>query len=68
MPKNKKGQICTKKKYWSRLQDVRICRIDDIDSFIRLSNRIEELIGKIDKAEKQSVALVQHAEKRPEMF
>ncbi|WP_347994161.1 hypothetical protein [uncultured Eubacterium sp.] len=44
------------------------CRIDDIDSFIRLSNRIEELIGKIDKAEKQSVALVQHAEKRPEMF
>lgn len=28
------------------------CRIDDIDSFIRLSNRIEELIGKIDKTEK----------------
>ena len=44
------------------------CRIDDIDSFIRLSNRIEELIGKIDKTEKQLVVPVQHAEKRPEMF
>lgn len=44
------------------------CRIDDIDSFIRLSNRIEELIGKIDKAEKQLVVPVQYAEKRPEMF
>ena len=31
------------------------CRIDDIDTFIRLSNRIEELTGKIDKTEKQSV-------------
>ena len=30
------------------------CRIDDIDTFIRLSNRIEELTGKIDKTEKQS--------------
>ena len=44
------------------------CRIDDIDSFIRLSNRIEELIGKIDKAEKQLVVPVQNDEKRPEMF
>lgn len=44
------------------------CRIDDIDSFIRLSNRIEELIGEIDKTEKQLVVPVQHAEKRPEMF
>ena len=44
------------------------CRIDDFDSFIRLINRIEELIGKIDKTEKQLVVPVQHAEKRPEMF
>jgi len=35
------------------------CRIDDIDTFIRLSNRIEELTGKIDKTEKQLVAPVQ---------
>lgn len=44
------------------------CRIDDIDSFIRCRIRIEELIGKIDKTEKQLVVPVQHAEKRPEMF
>ena len=44
------------------------CRIDDIDTFIRLSNRIEELTGKIDKTEKQLVIPVQNDEKRPEMF
>lgn len=44
------------------------CRIDDIDSFIRLSNRIEELIGKIDKAEKQLVVPVQNDENKIEMF
>ena len=44
------------------------CRIDDIDTFIRLSNRIEELSSKISKAGSQSVVPVQHAEKRPEMF
>ena len=44
------------------------CRIDDIDTFIRLSNRIEELTGKIDKTEKQFVIPVQNDEKRPEMF
>lgn len=38
------------------------CRIDDIDTFIRLSNRIEELTGKIDKTEKRSVAPVQRRE------
>ncbi|MFR1492971.1 hypothetical protein [Eubacterium ventriosum] len=38
------------------------CRIDDIDSFIRLSNRIEELTGKIDKTEKQLVVPVQRRE------
>ena len=38
------------------------CRIDDIDTFIRLSNRIEELTGKIDKTEKQLVAPVQRRE------
>ena len=30
------------------------CRIDDIDTFIRLSNRIEELTGKIDKTENKN--------------
>lgn len=44
------------------------CRIDDIDSFIRLSNRIEELTGKIDKTEKQLVVPVQHDENKTEMF
>lgn len=44
------------------------CRIDDIDSFIRLSNRIEELIGKIDKTEKQLVVPVQNDENKIEMF
>lgn len=38
------------------------CRIDDIDTFIRLCNRIEELTGKIDKTEKRSVAPVQRRE------
>ena len=38
------------------------CRIDDIDSFIRLSKRIEELTGKIDKTEKQLVVPVQRRE------
>ena len=38
------------------------CRIDDIDSFIRLSNRIEELTGKIDKTEKKLVVPVQRRE------
>ena len=37
------------------------CRIDDIDTFIRLSNRIEELSSKISKAGSQSVVPVQHA-------
>lgn len=44
------------------------CRIDDIDSFIRLSNRIEELTGKIDKTEKRSVLPVQNDENKIEMF
>lgn len=44
------------------------CRIDDIDTFIRLSNRIEELTGKIDKTEKQLVVPVQHDENKIEMF
>lgn len=44
------------------------CRIDDIDTFIRLSNRIEELTGKIDKTEKQLVVPVQHDENKTEMF
>ncbi len=44
------------------------CRIDDIDTFIRLSNRIEELSSKISNAGSQSVVPVQHAEKKPEMF
>lgn len=44
------------------------CRIDDIDTFIRLSNRIEELSSKISNAGSQSVVPVQHAEKRPEIF
>lgn len=44
------------------------CRIDDIDTFIRLSNRIEELSSKISNAGNQSVVPVQHAEKRPEIF
>ena len=44
------------------------CRIDDIDSFIRLSNRIEELTGKIDKTEKQLVVPVQNDENKIEMF
>ena len=43
------------------------CRIDDIDTFIRLSNRIE-LTGKIDKTEKQLVVPVQHDENKTEMF
>ena len=41
------------------------CRIDDIDTFIRLSNRIEELTGKIDK---QLVVPVQNDENKIEMF
>lgn len=41
------------------------CRIDDIDTFIRLSNRIEELTGKI---EKQLVVPVQNDENKIEMF
>ena len=44
------------------------CRIDDIDSFITLSNRIEELTGKIDKTEKRSVLPVQNDENKIEMF
>ena len=40
------------------------CRIDDIDTFIRLSNRIEELTGKIDKTEKQLVVPVQNDENK----
>ena len=44
------------------------CRIDDIDSFIRLSNRIEELTSKIDKTEKRSVLPVQNDENKIEMF
>ena len=44
------------------------CRIDDIDTFIRLSNRIEELTGKIDKTEKQLVVPVQNDENKIEMF
>ena len=44
------------------------CRIDDIDTFIRLSNRIEELSSKISNAGSQSVVPVQHTEKRPEIF
>lgn len=38
------------------------CRIDDIDAFIRLSDRIEELTYKISKAESQSVIQEQHKE------
>lgn len=44
------------------------CRIDDIDTFIRLSNRIEELTGKIDKTEKQLVVPVQNDDNKIEMF
>ena len=44
------------------------CRIDDIDTFIRLSNRIEELSSKISNDGSQSVVPVQYSEKRPEMF
>ena len=33
-----------------------------------LSNRIEELTGKIDKTEKQLVVPVQHDENKTEMF
>ena len=42
--------------------------LDDIDTFIRLSNRIEELTGKIDKTEKQLVVPVQNDENKIEMF
>ena len=44
------------------------CTLDDIDTFIRLSNRIEELTGKIDKTEKQLVVPVQNDENKIEMF
>ena len=48
------------------LQDK--CKVDDIDAFIRLSNRIEELTYKIGKFEIHSEAPVQHDENKPEMF
>ena len=48
------------------LQDK--CKVDDIDAFIRLSNRIEELTYKIGKFEIHSEVPVQHDENKPELF
>lgn len=33
------------------------CRIDDIDAFLRLSKRIEELVALLDEFEKRKVEL-----------
>lgn len=44
------------------------CRVDDIDAFIRLSDRIEELTYKIGKFEIHSEVPVQHDENKTEMF